>query len=72
MATTIDVIKPELTNDGQGSARILNFETIASYNWLDEPMPTILVPGQLSQIILYDYSMTDIHYERHSPSLEST
>lgn len=48
--TTINVVKPEFTNDGQDSAKILNFETVASYNWLDEPTPTILVPGQLWEI----------------------
>ncbi|KAF6222405.1 hypothetical protein HO133_001491 [Letharia lupina] len=45
MATTINVVKLEPTNDGQDPPKILNFETVASYNWLDEPTPTILVPG---------------------------
>ena len=47
MATTIDVVKPEPLIDDPDPPKILGFETVASYNWLDEPEPTILVPGQL-------------------------
>ncbi|KAM0805108.1 hypothetical protein BDR22DRAFT_959646 [Usnea florida] len=45
MATTIHVGKPGPSNDGEDPPKILNFKTVASYNWLDEPNPTILVPG---------------------------
>ena len=47
MATTIHVGKPGPSNDGEDPPKILNFKTVASYNWLDEPEPTILVPGKL-------------------------
>ena len=46
MATAINLVKVEPTDNGQDTAKILNFETVASYNWLDESRPTILVPGQ--------------------------
>lgn len=29
-------------------AKISDFQDVASYNWLDEPTPTILVPGIFS------------------------
>ena len=47
MATTIHVGKPGPSNNGEDPPKILNFKTVASYNWLDEPKPTILVPGKL-------------------------
>lgn len=46
MATTINIVRPEPSHDGQNTPKILSFETVASYNWLDEPRPTTLVPGQ--------------------------
>lgn len=46
MAITINLVKPEPGHDEQNHPRINNTETVASYSWLDEPTPTILVPGQ--------------------------
>ena len=45
VAITIN-LEPEPGHDEQNSPKLSNFETVASYNWLDEPKPTILVPGQ--------------------------
>ena len=45
----IHVGKPGPTNNAEDPPRILNFQMIASYNWLDEPKPTILVPGKLQE-----------------------
>ena len=47
MADTIIIVKPNPSNDKLDFPRIFNFETVASYNWLDAASPTILVPGEL-------------------------
>ena len=49
MATTIYVGKPGPSNHAEDPLKILNFQTVASYNWLDEPKPAILVPGKLQK-----------------------
>ena len=46
MADTINIVKPNPSSDRPNFPRIFNFETVASYNWLDVASPTILVPGQ--------------------------
>ena len=46
MADTINIVKPNLSSDRSNFPRIFNFETVASYNWVDAASPTILVPGQ--------------------------
>lgn len=72
MATTIEVVKLDSGRDGQDAPRILKFETVASYNWLDEPQPTILVPGQLRADGQQDHLLTDSCHARHSANLGST
>lgn len=43
---TLSIHVPELGDDDHEPPKISNFEFVASYNWLDESTPTILVPGQ--------------------------
>ena len=72
MATAINIVKVEPTDDGQDAVKIINFETVASYNWLDEPRPTILVPGQSWIDGLGNLLLTDSHYRRCSANLGSS
>lgn len=45
----IDILQPENASAASpDDAKISEFEDVASYNWLDEPNPTILVPGEFS------------------------
>lgn len=48
MAKTVNIKVPVPTADDDDieQAKISDFEVAASYNWLDELTPTILVPGQ--------------------------
>lgn len=62
MTVTITVAKPETSHDGQDFARIFSFETVASYNWLDEAKPTILVPGQSQTINEQGHLLTEFCY----------
>ena len=42
----VEISLPEdITPASPEDAKISEFEDVASYNWLDEPTPTILVPG---------------------------
>ncbi|KAL2048361.1 hypothetical protein N7G274_000272 [Stereocaulon virgatum] len=44
MACNIDIPRPTSSDENDsGSAKIEGFKVVASYNWLDEPTPTILV-----------------------------
>ena len=45
MATTIGIDVPISNDDDTDCSKISSFEVAASYNWLDEYTPTILVPG---------------------------
>ena len=72
MATAINIVKAEPTDDSQDAVQILNFETVASYNWLDEPRPTILVPGQSRIDGLLNNLLTDSYYGRCSANLGSS
>ncbi|KAK4692872.1 glycine cleavage system H protein, partial [Lecanoromycetidae sp. Uapishka_2] len=45
MANIIRISRHGLKGESNDSAQIVDFEVIASYNWLDEGLPTILVPG---------------------------
>lgn len=46
MANTVSIEVPISADDDIEHAKISNFEVAASYNWLDEYTPTILVPGK--------------------------
>lgn len=46
MANTINIPKHFPKHDKKEPAQIADFEVIASYKWMDEESPTILVPGQ--------------------------
>ena len=47
MANTVSIKVPvSAADDDTEHAKISEFEVAASYNWLDELTPTILVPGQ--------------------------
>ena len=72
MAITINVVKPKPSHDGQSFAKILNFETVASYNWLDEPSPTILVPCESRTDSQQHDLLTVSCYGKHSSNLGST
>ena len=67
MATTIYVAKPESSNDAEDPPQILNFQTVASYNWLDEPKPTIIVPGKLQKSDSQDQVLTHCCYSGIPP-----
>ena len=42
----VNISQPEdVSAASPDAAKISEFEDLASYNWLDEPTPTILVPG---------------------------
>lgn len=42
----VSISQPEnVSAASPDAAKISEFEDLASYNWLDEPTPTILVPG---------------------------
>src|SRR5688572_5715543 len=43
-----NLLIPALDGDEE-DIRIQDFEHIGSYNWLDRPKPTILVPGELPE-----------------------
>lgn len=45
-------------NDPEFSPRIANCKFVASYNWVDDEQPTILVPGQSETLPLY-FTVTD-------------
>ena len=72
MAIAINIVKPKPSHDGQSLPKIFNFETVASYNWIDEPSPTILVPDESRTDSQQHDLLTVSHYERHSPNLGST
>ena len=67
MINTIHVGKPRPSNDGEDSPKIHNFKTVASYNWLDEPKPTILVPGKLRANGQQNQVLTDSCYSGVPP-----
>lgn len=46
MTTTIKAPVSSSYDDDTTGPKISDFEVAASYNWLDEYTPTILVPGQ--------------------------
>lgn len=47
MANTVSIKVPvSAADDDIEHAKISDFEVAASYNWLDELTPTILVPGE--------------------------
>jgi hypothetical protein len=50
--STIDIVTIEESLEiSPDDIKITGFEDVASYNWLDKPNPTILVPG-ISPLLL--------------------
>lgn len=46
LANIVSIEVPVFVDGDIADAKISNFEVVASYNWLDELTPTILVPGE--------------------------
>lgn len=41
-----DISRSDLTDLSAYDGKITGFHHVASYNWLDKPVPTISVPGE--------------------------
>ena len=66
----VEISLPEdITPACPDDAKISEFEDVASYNWLDESTPTILVPGnfQVVQTSLLPF-VTDKYFGTRDPS----
>jgi hypothetical protein len=67
MACNIEIPRPTSSDESDsGSAKIEGFKVVASYNWLNKPTPTILVPGQPAGFHIHS------SYTKQSPTRRPT
>lgn len=72
MTTTIEIHVPNSADVDTNSPKISNFAVTASYNWLDEYTPTILVPGHCKLTSKKQILWLTFSHERHPTDLEPT